>query len=102
MASGSIRNTAAEHRLAVIASTLAQEWAALYTPNMAIIEKHAPGSFCWVELATSDQAAAKDFYSKLFDWTPNDFPMGPGDFYTIFRLEGRDTAAAATMRPEPK
>jgi uncharacterized protein len=69
---------------------------------MAIIEKHAPGSFCWVELATSDQAAAKDFYSKLFDWTPNDFPMGPGDFYTIFRLEGRDTAAAATMRPEPK
>ena len=69
---------------------------------MAIVEKHAPGSFCWVELATTDQAAAKTFYTTLFGWTPNDFPMGPGDFYTIFRLDGRDAAAGATMRPEPR
>jgi predicted enzyme related to lactoylglutathione lyase len=74
----------------------------LYTPGMAIVEKHAPGSFCWIELATTDQAAAKNFYSSLFGWTANDFPMGPGDFYTIFRLEGRDAAAGATLRPEPR
>jgi predicted enzyme related to lactoylglutathione lyase len=30
-----------------------------------------PGNFCWFELATSDQAAAKKFYGGLFGW------MGP-------------------------
>jgi hypothetical protein len=65
---------------------------------MAIIEKHAPGSFCWIELATTDQAAAKTFYSSLFGWAPNDFPMGPDDLYTIFKLEDRDAAAGYTLR----
>jgi len=74
----------------------------LYTPSMAIVEKHAAGSFCWIELATSDQPAAKTFYSTLFGWTPNDFPMGPDEVYTIFRLEGRDAAAGCTMRPEQR
>ena len=69
---------------------------------MANVDKHVPGSFCWIELATTDQGAAKSFYGTLFGWTPNDFPMGPNDFYTIFKLEGRDVAAAATMRPEPR
>jgi predicted enzyme related to lactoylglutathione lyase len=69
---------------------------------MAIIEKHTPGSFCWVELATCDQAAARDFYTKLFGWTFNEFPMGPGDLYTIFRLRDRDVAAAYTMRKEQR
>jgi predicted enzyme related to lactoylglutathione lyase len=67
---------------------------------MPNIEKHAPGAFCWVELATTDQPAAIDFYSKIFGWSPNNMPMGPNDFYTIFRLEGRDAAAGCTLRPE--
>ena len=33
---------------------------------MPNVEKHRPGSFCWIELATSDQKAAKDFYGQLF------------------------------------
>lgn len=53
----------------------------------------------WVELATSDQAAAKAFYGSLFGWNANDVPIGPGEYYTIFRLEGRDTAAAYTLNP---
>jgi predicted enzyme related to lactoylglutathione lyase len=28
--------------------------------------------------------------------------MGPGDVYTIFRLEGRDAAAGCTLRPEQR
>jgi predicted enzyme related to lactoylglutathione lyase len=67
---------------------------------MAQIDKHAPGSFCWIELATSDQPAAKNFYGSLFGWTVQDFPMGPNDFYSMFSLEGRSTGAAYTMRPE--
>src|ERR1700691_3628130 len=60
---------------------------------MPNIDKHQPGSFCWIELATTDQPAAKKFYSGLFGWQVNDMPMGPTDVYTIFRLEGRDAAA---------
>jgi hypothetical protein len=67
-----------------------------------IIVKHLPGSFCWIELSTTDQNAAKSFYSSLFGWTAKDLPMGPNDFYTMFQLEGRDTGAAYTMRPEQR
>jgi len=67
---------------------------------MTNIDQHPAGSFCWIELATSDQAAAKNFYGSIFGWTPNDMPMGPNDFYTIFRLNGRDAAAGYTLRPE--
>ena len=69
---------------------------------MPNIEKHTPGSFCWIELATTDQNAAKNFYGKLFGWEANDMPMGPNDLYTIFKLNGRDAAAAYTLRPEQK
>jgi uncharacterized protein len=66
---------------------------------MALIDKHAPGSFCWIELGTSDQNAAKNFYGALFGWAAQDIPMGPNDFYTMFQLEGRNAAAAYTLRP---
>ncbi|MEX2264096.1 MAG: VOC family protein [Bryobacteraceae bacterium] len=69
---------------------------------MPEIEKHAPGSFCWFELATTDQKAAKNFYTSLFGWTVNEFPMGPGEFYSIFQLQGRDAAAGYTLRPEQR
>jgi uncharacterized protein len=69
---------------------------------MTIIDAPKRGSFCWVELCTTDQNAAKKFYSALFGWTVNDAPMGPNDFYTIFRLQGRDAAAGYTMRPDQR
>ncbi len=69
---------------------------------MTNIDKHPAGSFCWIELGTTDQAAAKNFYAALFGWTPNDMPMGPGEFYTIFRLNGRDAAAGYTLRPDQR
>jgi hypothetical protein len=59
-----------------------------------------PGEFCWIELATTDQAASKDFYRQVFGWTFKDAPIGPNDFYTIFQLQGRDAAAACILRPE--
>jgi predicted enzyme related to lactoylglutathione lyase len=73
-----------------------------YTPPMPNIDKHAPGAFCWIELATTDQKAAKDFYGSLFGWGVSDMPMGPGDFYTMFKLDGRDTGAAYTLRPDQR
>ncbi|HUI42795.1 MAG TPA: VOC family protein [Terriglobia bacterium] len=69
---------------------------------MPNIEQHPPGSFCWIELATTNQPAAKAFYAGLFGWQAEDMPMGPTDFYTMFRLEGRDAGAAYTLRPEQR
>ena len=69
---------------------------------MAHIDHHPAGSFCWIELATTDQNAAKSFYSSSFGWDPQDSPMGPDEFYTMFRLEGRDAAAGYTLRPEQR
>jgi hypothetical protein len=70
---------------------------------MTTLTKHAPGTFCWPELGTSDQAGAKKFYGAIFGWTFRDFPMGPeaGD-YTIFQLGGRDAAACYTIMPQMK
>jgi predicted enzyme related to lactoylglutathione lyase len=60
---------------------------------MSVVEKHAPGSFCWVELGTTNSKAAKAFYSALFGWQPNDVPMGPEQFYTMLQLGGKDVGA---------
>jgi predicted enzyme related to lactoylglutathione lyase len=64
---------------------------------MPRIERHAPGSFNWFQLATTDQAAAKDFYQKLLGWNATDSPMGPDAFYTMFDLDGCPTGAAYTI-----
>jgi uncharacterized protein len=69
---------------------------------MPRIEKHSPGSFCWIELSTTDQNAAKSFYSSLFGWEISDIPMGPTDVYTIFKLQAGDVSAACTLRPEQR
>ena len=69
---------------------------------MTHVDKHPAGSFCWIELATTDQKAAKDFYSSLFGWSPQDSPIGPNEVYTIFKLEGRDAAAGYTLREDQR
>ncbi len=69
---------------------------------MPNIDKHPAGAFCWIELATSDQNAAKTYYSGLFGWEANDYPMGPGVSYTVFKLRGRDASACYTLRPDQR
>src|ERR1051325_4053518 len=55
--------------------------------------EHAPGSFCWIELATTDGPAAKKFYGELFGWEAQDSPAGPGMVYTMLKLDGKDVGA---------
>lgn len=64
---------------------------------MATVHEYSLGTPCWFELATTDQAAAKEFYSRIFGWHANDNPMGPGEFYTMFELDGRSAGAAFTL-----
>ena len=69
---------------------------------MTNIDKHSAGSFCWIELHASDQNAANKFYSSLFGWQAHDEPMGPGEVYTLFKLDGRDAGAGCSLRPEER
>lgn len=67
---------------------------------MSTTTAYAPGTFCWPELATTDQAGARKFYTTLFGWTANETPMGPEETYTILLKDGRSVAALFNKRPE--
>jgi uncharacterized protein len=56
---------------------------------------YTPGTFCWAELATSDQAAANAFYGGLFGWQTDDRPVGEGSVYSMQVLDGKTVAAIA-------
>ena len=60
---------------------------------MAEVTKYEPGAFSWAELATSDSAGAKSFYTKLFGWSFVDSPAGPDMIYTRLQKGGKDVAA---------
>lgn len=62
--------------------------------------EYKPGTFCWVELATSDANAAKTFYTQLFGWTYEDHPMGPDMVYTMLKLDGKDVGAMYKLMSE--
>jgi len=54
--------------------------------------RYAPGTFCWVGLATSDPAAATAFYTSLFDWEAEALSAGEVGRYTILRHTGKEVA----------
>ena len=61
---------------------------------------HAPGTFSWVELSTSDPKAAVAFYRALFGWDVVEHDMGPYGIYTIFTMRGLDVAASSGQQPQ--
>ena len=63
---------------------------------------YAPGTFCWVELGTSDGEAAKKFYTELFGWTFTDSPIGPSMVYTMLKQDGKDVGALYQLNEEMK
>jgi hypothetical protein len=50
---------------------------------------HPPGTFCWVDLATTDIGAAKAFYGPMLGWTTTDMG-GPGSPYEMIHRGGND------------
>src|SRR5215831_17062672 len=68
-------------------------------PERTSYEQGTPN---WVDLQTTDQAAAKAFYAGLFGWTYDDQPMGEGAVYSMAKLGDKDVAAIAPQSPELK
>jgi len=62
--------------------------------------KYAPGTFCWVELGTTNGEAAKKFYTELFGWDFIDNPIGEGMVYTMLKLGGKDVGALYQLSGE--
>jgi uncharacterized protein len=62
-------------------------------------EQYTAGTFSWADLTTTDQPAAKAFYTGLFGWEAEDRPIGEGIFYSIMQVAGRDVAA---ISPQPQ
>lgn len=60
-------------------------------------DRYEPGTFCWVDLATTDPDGAKSFYGELFGWESEDTPGGEGVAYTMLRLDGDDVCALYGM-----
>jgi len=67
---------------------------------MATTTQHAPGTFSWPELATTDPDGAKRFYTALFGWTYEDNDMGSDGVYTMLKLRGEAVGALYKKRAE--
>jgi predicted enzyme related to lactoylglutathione lyase len=59
---------------------------------------YPPGTFSWVDLATSDPDAARSFYTSLFGWDADNGDDGAGGTYTTFRTNG-DAVCGLTSTP---
>lgn len=69
---------------------------------MAEVTEHAPGTFSWTDLATTDPEGAKAFYTGLFGWNATDMPAGEGMTYTMLDKSGKNTAGLYDMGEEMK
>jgi predicted enzyme related to lactoylglutathione lyase len=45
--------------------------------KMPEFKEYKPGTFCWIDLATTDAESAKKFYSDLFGWETADEQVAP-------------------------
>ena len=54
------------------------------------------GAFSWCELLTTDVAGAKDFYSKLFNWT---LEPAPNMEYTLVKYGGEQMGGIMAIPP---
>jgi predicted enzyme related to lactoylglutathione lyase len=61
---------------------------------------HPPGTFSWVDLATSDADGAKVFYGGLLGWDFEDLPVPDSPPYSMARIAGRNVAALYAKRDE--
>jgi uncharacterized protein len=67
---------------------------------MGEVEHYPNGTFCWVDLGTTDVERAKAFYGGLFGWEFEERPGSDGAGYTLCRLEGKDVAGIHRHRED--
>lgn len=68
--------------------------------RMPIRDTYEPGRPCWVDLATSDPAAARSFYGDLFGWTADVDPRSEAGGYAQFTHDDHAVAGVGPMFTE--
>lgn len=66
---------------------------------MAEMSEYAPGTPCWVDLATPDAEAAQKFYRELFGWDYQDMGSDAGG-YAMATLDGKQVAGVGPLMGE--
>jgi predicted enzyme related to lactoylglutathione lyase len=63
---------------------------------MTTVSRHTPGTPCWLDLMTTDAAAARSFYGELFGWT---FEGGSAETggYTMCSARGQKAAGLGQL-----
>ena len=67
---------------------------------MPEVTSHAPGTFCWVDLSTTDAEASKSFYSQILGWKAIDNPVGNGMVYSMMQKDGKNVCGLYELTPE--
>jgi uncharacterized protein len=57
------------------------------------------GAFSWFELMTTDTAAAKEFYARIFGWGMRDQPM-EDMIYTVLKVGDQEVGGLMAMPPD--
>jgi hypothetical protein len=66
---------------------------------MAEFKSYPPGTPCWVDLASTDMAGAKAFYSGLFGWEVAEGGPESGG-YSMFQKQGKNVAGLGPVMME--
>ncbi len=67
---------------------------------MPVRSSYAPGTPSWIDLSTSDPAAAQSFYGALFGWHFEANPTDQGGEYLMASLGGENVAGMMQQQPE--
>ncbi len=69
---------------------------------MAERTEHAPGTFSWVDVTTTDLDGAAAFYKGLLGWDHVDSPIGDGAVYRCSSCAGKSVAAGVEQGAEQR
>lgn len=64
--------------------------------------EYAPGTFSWVDLATTDLDGAKRFYGAVFGWEYQDLETGHGQTYSMAAVDGGQVAGLSEADGPPR
>jgi len=67
---------------------------------MPIRDSYEPGRPCWVDLGTSDPAAARSFYGEMFGWAAEVDPRPEAGGYAQFTNDGHSVAGVGPIFTE--
>lgn len=59
---------------------------------MPTVQSHKPGAPCWIDLVTSDLESARSFYTELFAWSYDSYPLPNDMVYLMSTIRGSNVA----------